>query len=150
MSRNRICFRIVTGTIFISRINMRGPKVSAAVYKSGPRMSNGVFSDGIVFRVRTWKTWNRDKNRKKDLQSLDFNVSRFFCEITSNEWYVRCCQTLFHVDLPIHSVVIKRRVEKNSNIWYWTLVKVSFLFLSFSAKSFVYVVCYLMVNKDEY
>jgi len=49
---------------------------------------------------------------KRDLQTLDFSVNRFFMKLfqTSDMSVVNYCQLMFHVDLP--SVVIKRRMEK--------------------------------------
>ena len=49
---------------------------------------------------------------KRDLQSLDFTVSRFFMKLlcTKDMSAVTCCQQMFHVELP--SDIIKKRSVK--------------------------------------
>ena len=47
---------------------------------------------------------------KRDLQSLDFTVNRFFMKLfcTKDMSVVKCCQQMFHVELP--GDIIKKRL----------------------------------------
>ena len=57
--------------------------------------------------------WSRGlSNEKRDLNSLDFAVNRFFMKLfrTGDINIVKSCQSYFSLNLP--SVLLKKRVEK--------------------------------------
>ena len=53
---------------------------------------------------------------KRDLQSLDFTVNRFFMKLfcTKDMFVVTCCQQMFHVELPSDIIIKKRSVKFES------------------------------------
>jgi len=65
---------------------------------------------------------------KRDLQSLDFTVNRFFMKLfcTKDVSVIKCCQQMFHVELP-SDVIIKRLVKFES-----TCLLVKFILFIFS------------------